>query len=62
MLQKLFNVADVTNKYLFSFSLPVSMSLCYNICFEKEIQLLLDNLICLEMLSYGTFSDKKKMI
>ena len=37
----------------------VSMFLCCNICFEKEIQLLLDSLICLEMLSYDKLSDKK---
>ena len=40
MLQKLFYVAYVTNKCLFSFSLPGFMSLCYNTCFEKKIQLL----------------------
>ena len=46
------------NAYFHSVGL-VFMSLCYNICFEKEIQLLFGQSNMFGDLSYGTFSDKK---
>ena len=60
MLQNCFTLPMLpTNAYFHSVCL-VSMSLCYNICLEKDIQLLLEQPYMFGNVIICTFSDKKQ--